>query len=258
MIRNESTQIGEFNLATKAAPFESLNVADIGDVPINPYDIRKALDNITGLYSEILDANCIPLGMGGDHTLSLGVLRAMGKKYGPVAMIQIDAHADVRDTMFGEKIAHGTPFRRAVEEGVLDPKLTVQIGLRSYGYGPDDYDWPLEQGFRMIMAKDCWHKSLVPLMDSIRDQIGPDKPVYITFDIDGIDPAFCPGTGTPEIGGLTVIQALEIIRGCKGLNIIGADVVEVNPLFDPSRSTCLTGANLLFELLCILPGVKYH
>ena len=144
-IRHESGLIGPYSRVTGAAPFESLQVADIGDVPVNPYDLSKSLENIAKFYGKILKAGCIPLGLGGDHTLALGVLRALRDKYGPVGMIQVDAHADVNDTMFGEKLAHGTPMRRAVEEGLLDPKRVVQIGLRGGGYGPDDYKWPKDQ-----------------------------------------------------------------------------------------------------------------
>ena len=145
MIRHESSLIGPYSRVTGAAPFESLQVADIGDVPVNPYNLSKSLDNITEFYKKILNAKCIPIGIGGDHTLALGVLRAVSEKYGPVGMIQVDAHADVNDTMFGEKIAHGTPMRRAVEEGLIDPNYVVQIGLRGGGYGPDDYKWPQDQ-----------------------------------------------------------------------------------------------------------------
>ena len=144
-IRHESSLIGPYNRVTGAAPFESLQVADIGDVPVNPYDLPKSLENIAKFYGKVLKAGCIPLGLGGDHTLALGVLRALRDKYGPVGMIQVDAHADVHDTMFGEKLAHGTPMRRAVEEGLLDPKRVVQIGLRGGGYGPDDYKWAEDQ-----------------------------------------------------------------------------------------------------------------
>lgn len=145
MIRNESNLINRFHFSTGASPFESLQVADIGDVPINPYNLVKTVDSIKEFYDKILKEGCIPLGLGGDHTLTLGTLRAMGEKYGPVAMIQVDAHSDSQDTMFGEKIAHGTSFRRAVEDGVLDPKLSFQIGLRGSGYGPNDFKWPKEQ-----------------------------------------------------------------------------------------------------------------
>jgi guanidinobutyrase len=157
--------------------------------------------------------------------------------------------------MFGEKIAHGTPFRRAVEEGLLDTRRVVQIGLRATGYGPDDFDWPRRQGFRIVEAEACWHRSLTPLMEEVRAQLGPG-PAYLSFDIDGVDPAFAPGTGTPEIGGLTTMQALEISRGCRGLDLVGADLVEVAPAYDPFGTTSLLAANLLFEMLCVLPGVR--
>lgn len=144
-IRHESPLIGPYSRITGAAPFESLQVADVGDVPVNPYDLRKSLDNITKFYKRILNTGCIPLGFGGDHTLSLGVLRALGSKYGPVAMVHVDAHADVSDNASGEEIFHGSPFRRALEERLLDPHKVIQIGLRGGGYGPNDYEWPQQQ-----------------------------------------------------------------------------------------------------------------
>ena len=256
-VRTESVMLRPYNMATRAAPFESLRVADLGDIPINPYSLLKSIDIITSSYDRILESGCKPLSLGGDHTITLPILRAMHRKHGPVGLIHIDAHADVNDTMFGEKIAHGTPFRRAVEEGLLDCKRVVQIGLRGTGYAPEDFDYCRNVGFRVVQVEGCWHKSLVPLMEEVREQVG-GGPVYITFDIDGIDPAFAPGTGTPEIGGLTVPQALEIVRGARGLDIVGADIVEVLPMFDPFGTTALLAANLAFELLCIFPGVKYH
>ncbi|TIV12971.1 MAG: agmatinase, partial [Mesorhizobium sp.] len=190
-----------------------------------------------------------------DHTMTLPILRAMAKKHGPVGLIHVDAHADINDTMFGEDIAHGTPFRRAVEEGLINARRTIQIGLRGTGYAAEDFDWPRRQGFKVYQADELWHRSLVPLMDEVRAHMG-SGPVYITFDIDSLDPAFAQGTGTPEIGGLTSMQALEIVRGCWGLDIVGCDLVEVSPPFDTSGNTALTAANLLFELLCIFPGVE--
>jgi guanidinobutyrase len=159
--------------------------------------------------------------------------------------------------MGGEKIAHGTPFRRAVEEGLLDCNRVVQIGLRGTGYHADDFDWCRAQGFRVVQAEECWHKSLVPLMKEVAERVG-NGPVYLSFDIDGLDPAFAPGTGTPEIGGLSVQQGMEIIRGLRGLNIVGADLVEISPPYDPQGTTALVGANLAFEMLCVLPGVQYR
>jgi guanidinobutyrase len=254
-IRQESCMIRPYNMATGAAPFDSLQVADIGDVAINTFDLKKTIDIITAAYDAILAEDCIPLTLGGDHTLTYPILRAMAKKHGPVALIHIDAHADINDEMFGEKIAHGTPFRRAFDDGLLDNSKVFQIGLRGSGYSPDDFDWGRAQGWTVVQAEECWGKSLKPLMDDIREKIG-DAPVYLTYDIDSLDPAFAPGTGTVEIGGLTTWQALEIIRGAAGLNLVGCDLVEVSPPFDPSGNTALIGANLLYEMLCILPGVK--
>lgn len=253
-IRAESSLIRPYNMATRAAPFDSLQVADLGDVPINTYSLDKSLDIITGFYREVLAEGCIPLTLGGDHTLALPVLRAMAEKHGPVALVHVDAHADVNDEMFGERIAHGTPFRRAVEEGLLQGDKVVQIGLRGSGYAAEDFDWPRQQGFTVVQAHEVWHQSLTPLMEQVRARIG-HAPCYLSFDIDGIDPAYAGGTGTPEIGGLTVPQALEIVRGCHGLNLVGADLVEVSPPYDTSGNTALLGANLLFEMLCVLPGV---
>ena len=254
-IRAESCFIRPYNMATRAAPFDSLQVADIGDVAIDTFNLPKCMDIITDAYREIVKDGCIPLTLGGDHTIAYPILRAVAEKYGPVGMIHVDAHADINEHMFGEPIAHGTPFRRAVEAGVLDTKRCIQIGLRGTGYAADDFDWPRQQGFRVVQAEECWHKSLTPLMAEVRAQMG-SGPVYLTYDIDSLDPGFAPGTGTPEIGGLTTIQALEIIRGCWGLNLVGCDLVEVSPPYDTSGNTALTGANLLFEMLCVLPGVQ--
>ena len=251
-IRAESCMLRPYNMATGAAPFERLQVADIGDVPVNTFDLKKTVDIITDSYRDILRHNCIPLTLGGDHTLTYPILRAIKEKHGPVALLHIDAHADINDEMFGEKIAHGTPFRRAVDDGLLLNDKVFQIGLRGTGYSPDDFNWSRDQGFTVIPAEECWHKSLTPLMADAQKKIG-DAPVYLTYDIDSLDPAFAPGTGTVEIGGLTIWQALEISRGCAGLNIVGADLVEVSPPYDLSGNTALVGANLLYEMLCVLP-----
>ena len=255
-IRAESCMLRPYNMATGAAPFDSLQVADIGDVAINTFDLKKSVKLIEKAYDRILAQDCVPLTLGGDHTLTLPILRAMAKKHGPVAMVHVDAHADINDEMFGEKIAHGTPFRRAVEEGLLAQDKVFQIGLRGTGYSPEDFEWPRRQGFTVVTAEECWHKSMTPLMAEVRKKIG-NHPCYLTYDIDSLDPAFAPGTGTVEIGGLTTWQALEIVRGCKGLNLVGGDLVEVSPPYDPSGNTALIGANLLYEMLCVLPGVKY-
>lgn len=257
-IRAESALLRPYNMATGAAPFDTLQVADLGDVPINPYHLPKSVDIIERHYRPIIDAGCTPLTLGGDHTLVLPILRAVAARHGPVALIHVDAHADVNDAMFGEPLAHGTPFRRAVEEGLLQRNKVWQIGLRGTGYAIDDFDWPRRQGFHLVPAHEVWGQTLAPLMDQIRQQIGPQTPTYLSLDIDGIDPAYAGGTGTPEIGGLTVPQALEIVRGCRGLRLVGCDLVEVSPPYDPSGNTALLGANLLYEMLCVLPGVRYR
>jgi guanidinobutyrase len=253
-IRAESCMLRPYNMATGAAPFEHLQVADIGDVPINTFDLKKTVDIITGHYDAILDHGAIPLTLGGDHTLTWPILRSMAKEHGPVALIHVDAHADINDTMFGEKVAHGCPFRRAWEDGCLQNDKVFQIGLRGTGYSPDDFNWGREKGWTVIQAEDLWYKSLTPLMADIRAKIG-DAPTYLSFDIDSLDPAFAPGTGTVEVGGLSIWQALEIVRGCAGLNLVGADLVEVSPPYDTTGNTALIGANLLYEMLCVLPGV---
>lgn len=255
-IRDESRMLRPFNVSTGASPFDSLSVADIGDVPINTFDLKKSIGIIERYYDNLMAHSIMPLTMGGDHTIALPILRALKKKHGKVGMVHVDAHADINDEMFGEKIAHGTPFRRAVEEDLLDGSRVVQIGLRGTGYSIDEYDWSRQQGFRVVQAEECWHKSLTPLMAEVREQLG-EGPVYLSFDIDGLDPAYAPGTGTAEIGGLTIHQGIEIVRGCKGLDLVGADLVEVSPPFDQSRNTSVAAAGLLFEMLCVLPGVNY-
>lgn len=237
------------------SPFDALQVADIGDVAINTFNLQKSMAIIEQAYTDIIAHGTIPLTLGGDHTIVLPILRALSKKHGKIGVVHVDAHADINDTMFGEKIAHGTPFRRLVEEGILDTQRVVQIGLRTTGYSADDFDWSRDQGMRVVQAEECWHKSLDPLMAEVRQQMG-DGPVYISFDIDGLDPTVAPGTGTMEPGGLTAIQGFEIIRGCHGMNIIGGDLVEVAPPYDNSGVTAMMAANLLYEMLCALPGAN--
>lgn len=256
-IRAESTQMRPYNMATRAAPFDSLAIDDIGDVNINAYNLTKSIEMIEDAFDGILAHDCKAITMGGDHTITLPILRAVTNKYDPVGLIHIDAHSDINDRMCGENIAHGTTFRRAFEEGLIIPEMVVQIGLRGTGYAADDFDWSRKAGFRVVQAEECWHRSLAPLMKEVREQMG-NQPIYISFDIDSMDPPLAPGTGTLEIGGLTTIQALEIIRGCRGLNIIGADLVEVSPPYDPTGTTAAIAANLLFEILCVLPGVKFE
>lgn len=256
-IRSESVLLRPYNMATRAAPFDSLRIDDLGDVATNPYNVADSMERIRAFYAPLLDAGLTTVSMGGDHTIVLPILRAMAHQHGPVGLVHVDAHTDINDSMFGERIAHGTPFRRAVEEGLLDCARVAQIGVRGTGYQADDFDWSRQQGFRVVQVEECWHRSLEPLMAEVRAQLGTG-PVYLSFDIDGLDPAFAPGTGTPEIGGLTIWQGIEIIRGCRGLNLVGCDVVEVAPIYDVSGTTSLVAANLLYEMLCVLPGVDHR
>ena len=253
-IRSESVLIRPYGMATGAAPFDSFQVADLGDVALNPYNLAASITLIENHYRDLLTQPLKPISLGGDHTITLPILRAIAKKHGTVALVHVDAHADVNDTMFGEKITHGTIFRRAIEEGLVEPGKMFQIGLRATGYAADDFDWARDKGVTVVTAEECWYKSLAPLMDSIRSNIGAEQPTYLSFDIDGLDPSVAPGTGTPEPAGLMTSQGLEIIRGCFGLNLVGADLVEVSPPYDTTGNTALMAANLVFEMLCSLPG----
>ncbi len=255
-IRNESVMVRPYCMATGAAPFDSFQVADVGDVALNSFNLLQSIDIIEAFFDDILAQGAKPAAVGGDHTITLPILRAIHKVHGPVAMVHVDAHADINDRMFGEKITHGTIFRRAIEEGLIDPHRMVQIGLRTTGYSAEDFDWSRDRGVRVVTAEECWYRSLAPLMDEVRDMIGPDGPTYLSFDIDGLDPSVAPGTGTPEPGGLMASQGVEIIRGCFGLNLVGCDLVEVSPPYDTSGNTSLLAANLLFEMLCSMPGCK--
>ncbi|MFD2738768.1 agmatinase [Sulfitobacter aestuarii] len=256
-VRAESAMIRPYNLATGAAPFDGLQVADIGDLAINTFSLSDSLRIISESYDTILKYQATPVAIGGDHSITLPILRAMARKHGPLALVHVDAHADVNDEMFGERETHGTVFRRAYEEGLIDPAKTYQIGLRGSGYSAEDFSEAAGWGFQHFPAHEFWGRSMANLGAEIRRDIG-EGPVYVSYDIDSLDPAYAPGTGTPEIGGLTTPQALELIRALKGLNIVGCDLVEVSPPYDPSGNTALTAANILFELLCVLPGAVYR
>ncbi|MEM6728043.1 MAG: agmatinase [Pseudomonadota bacterium] len=256
-LRQESAMIRPYNIQTGAAPFDALEVGDVGDIPINTFSLSDSLRIISDYYAELLTNDTIPIALGGDHALTLPTLRAVAAKHGPLCLVHVDAHADVNDEMFGERETHGTVFRRAYEEGVLDAHRVFQVGLRGTGYTADDFTEAAGWGFQQTLAPEIWGKSLAPLAAEIKEKIG-DRPTYLTFDIDSLDPAFAPGTGTPEIGGLTSWQAMELIRGLRGLNLVACDLVEVSPPYDPSGNTALLGANLIFEMLSILPGVPYR
>ena len=253
-IRAESAMIRPYNMASFAAPFDSLQIADIGDLAINTFSLADSLKIIRESYDAILAQGVTPVAMGGDHSITLPILRSIAAKHGPVALVHVDAHADVNDEMFGERETHGTVFRRAYEEGLIVPDKTFQIGIRGSGYAASDFTEAKGWGFKQFPAWELWQQNLTVIGSQIRKEIG-EHPTYISYDIDSLDPSFAPGTGTPEIAGLSTPQALQLIQALSGVNVVGCDLVEVSPPYDSAGTTALTAANLLFELLCILPGV---
>lgn len=254
-VRDASSLMRLVNYGTLVAPYELCACADVGDVPVNPIDVQDTLRRIEAEVSCLHQGGVTPLSIGGDHIISYPILRALGADK-PVGLIHVDAHSDTGDTYFGgQKLTHGTPFRRAIEDGVLDPKRMVQIGIRGTMYSTDERDWALDQGIRIIDMEEVGEKGIPYAIAEARRVVG-SGPTYFTFDIDSIDPAFAPGTGTPEIGGFTSREALQLVRGFRHLNLIGADMVEVSPPLDQSGGTALVGASIAFELLCLLAEAR--
>jgi guanidinopropionase len=249
-VRNQSSLMRAINHATRINPYELCKIADVGDVPFNSvFSIEDSHRDIEDFVSSVISGGAIPLSCGGDHSVSLPLLRATAKS--PVALIHIDAHTDTWDSFQGSKFNHGAPFRRAHEEGLIIPEKTVQIGIRGAQNVSEGWDYSEGNGMRVMFIEEVQNRGIEAVVEETRAIIG-DTPVYITFDIDSIDPAFAPGTGTPEIGGLTPPEALGLIRGFRKLNHIGADVVEISPPFDNGDLTSLTGATVMYELLCLL------
>jgi guanidinopropionase len=254
-VREASSMMRLVNYGTLVAPYDLCVCADVGDVPVNPIDVQDTLRRIEAEVAYLHRGGVTPLSIGGDHIISYPILRALGSEK-PLGMIHIDAHSDTGDVYFGgQKLTHGTPFRRAIEDGVLDPKRMVQIGIRGTMYSADERDWALDQGIRIIDMEEVTEKGISYAIAEARRIVGTE-PAYFTFDIDSIDPAFAPGTGTPEIGGFTSREALQLVRGFRHLNLIGADVVEVSPPLDQSGGTALVGASIAFELLCLLAEAR--
>jgi guanidinopropionase len=250
-IRNMSSLIRTIHHVTRVNPYKLCRVADMGDVPItNTFNIEAGHTDITEFYRRVHAAGAVPLSAGGDHSVSLPILRAIAAD-SPVGMVHIDAHTDTCDEELGSKFTHGTPFRRAVEEGLLDPKRTVQIGIRGAQNTEEGWAFSIESGMRVIFMEEFTKLGVKAVIAEARRFAG-DGPAYISFDVDSLDPAFAPGTGTPEVGGMTTIEAQTLLRGLRGLDLIGGDVVEVCPPFDPSGNTGLVGATMMFEILCIL------
>jgi guanidinopropionase len=250
-VRNMSSFMRKVHHVSRIAPYELARIADLGDAPVNPIDLMDSLKRIEQFFAKVHAAAAVPLSVGGDHLITLPIFRAIARER-PVGMIHVDAHSDTNDRYFGDnRYTHGTPFRRAVEEGLLDPKRVVQIGIRGSIYGPGDMDFAESTGMRVIYMEEFCKLGEDKVIAETRRVVG-EGPTYISFDVDGLDPVYAPGTGTPEIGGISTREAQHILRGLQGLNLIGGDVVEVSPPFDPSGNTALVGATLMFEIMCLL------
>jgi guanidinopropionase len=252
-LRDMSTMIRAQNAATGIRPFEAAKCADLGDVSPNPAGLEDSMERITAFYNKIVDAGIVPLTAGGDHLCSLPVLRAVARS-GPIGMIHFDSHTDLFNSYFGGTIyTHGTPFRRAIEEGLLDPKRVVQIGIRGTAYDNEDIDYAAEVGVRIIRIEEFFDRGIADVMREAKEIVGTGE-TYVSYDIDFVDPAFAPGTGTPEVGGPNSFQALQVARMLDGVKIVGADLVEVSPPFDQSGGTAYLGASIMFEMLCNMVG----
>lgn len=248
-LRDASTMIRAQHPTLGTRPFEKVNCADLGDVGPNPADIQDSMDRITDFYNAVMDAGILPLTAGGDHLTSLPVLRSVARD-GALGMVHFDSHTDLYHSYFdGTMYTHGTPFRRAVEEGLIDPQRVVQIGIRGTQYDNEDIDFAKAVGIRIITIDDFHARGVDDVMEEARDIVG-QKPTYVSYDIDFVDPTFAPGTGTPEVGGPNSYQALQVVRGLQGIDIVGADMVEVSPPFDPTGGTAFLGVSIMFELLC--------
>src|SRR6478735_9325809 len=251
-MRDLSTMMRRIHHVTRVAPYELARCGDLGDAPVNPASLEDSLDRIEHFYSKIHAAGAVPLSAGGDHLVTLPIMRGINKGQPPLGMVHFDAHSDTWDTYFGGyKYTHGTPFRRAVEEGLLDPKRVVQIGIRGSLYKRDDNDWAIEQGMRVITIEEYFDLGVEKVIAEARRVVG-NGPTYVSFDVDGLDPAFAPGTGTPEIGGLSTREALALLRGCAGLEVVGGDIVEVAPQYDATSNTAQAAAQVMFEILTLV------
>ena len=250
-IRNMSSFMRKVHHVSRIAPYELARIADLGDAPVNPIDLMDTLARVERFYAKVHGAGAVPLSAGGDHLITLPIFRAIAKDR-PIGMVHIDAHSDTNDRYFGDnRYTHGTPFRRAIEEGLLDPKRTVQIGIRGSIYSADDMAFAESAGIRVVYMEEFAKLGVARTIKEAR-RIAGRGPTYISFDVDGLDPVYAPGTGTPEIGGLTTLEAQHLLRGLQGLDLVGGDVVEVAPPFDPSGNTALVGATIMFEIMCLL------
>lgn len=251
-VREASRLLRPYNPAWDVSPFENLQVADAGDMAVNPFNINEAIESIQQNALDLTAAGSKLLTLGGDHTIALPLLRAAAERAGqPVALLHFDAHLDTWDTYFGAEYTHGTPFRRAVEEGIVDTEAISHIGTRGPLYGKKDLDDDHRFGFGIVTSADVYYQGVLETVAKVRDRIG-NRPLYISVDIDVLDPAHAPGTGTPEAGGLTSRELIEIIRGFRGMNLVGADVVEVAPAYDHADITGVAGSHVAYELVTLM------
>ncbi len=254
-IRNQSSLIRKINEATGVAPFDLVRVADLGDAWIErPFELQGALAEITAFFATVHAAGVTPLSVGGDHSISLAILRAIAGN-GPLGLVQLDAHCDTGDDYLGSRFHHGAPFRRAVEEGLIDPKRTIQIGIRGSLNVADMWQFSYDSGMRVVSIEEFYDRGWRWVAEEARKVVG-DGSAYLSFDIDSLDPVYAPGTGTPEPGGLTTLEAQRLIRDLGGLDLVGADLVEISPPFDTGGITSMTAAAILFELLCVLAQAR--
>lgn len=250
-IRDSSRLLRPYNPALDVHPFNLIQVADAGDLNVNPFNIGEAIETIEKEASALTSSNRRLVTIGGDHTIALPLLRAAAKVHGPIALLHFDAHLDTWDTYFGEEYTHGTPFRRAVEEGILDTEAICHVGTRGPLYGKKDLDDDHRFGFGIVTSADVYYQGVKEIIAKLKDRVG-NRPLYISVDIDVLDPAHAPGTGTPEAGGITSREILELLRGLNGCNIIGADVVEVAPAYDHAQITGIAASHIAYELVSLM------
>jgi guanidinopropionase len=250
-VREQSTLLRRINAATGVTPFASARVRDLGDCWLEqPYALEGALEEIAAFYRLVVGAGVVPLSVGGDHSISLPILRAVAGAR-PVGMVHIDAHCDTGDDYLGSRFHHGAPFRRAVEEGLLDPARVIQIGIRGTTNDPDMWGFSTRSGMRVLPMDEFADRGWRFAAEEAR-RVAGSGPTYLSFDIDSLDPSQAPGTGTPEAGGITALEALRLLRALRGIDFVGGDLVEVSPPFDVGGLTAFNGASMLFEILCLL------
>ena len=255
-IRNSSSLMRTFNLGMNVNPYELCHVADLGDVKFSHrYDLNKQVEEIESFFQKIVEKNILPISAGGDHSITYPILKAIAKEE-PVGMVHVDAHTDTWGEIWGSKFHHGAPFRLAVEAGVLDPKRTIQIGIRGGQNFMDGIEFSQSHGMRVVFMDEFSALGVEKVIQEARKTVGEGK-TYISFDVDGLDPVYAPGTGTPEVGGITTLEAQQLLRGLRGLNLIGGDVVEVAPPFDNTGNTALVGATMMFEILSLIADSNF-